>query len=212
MRRIQTQFLLVALALVIASRVEAAETVCTGTLTGTFDSVVVRSGATCNLINSTVNGNVKAEQGSRLIMVNNVVRGNVHGDKANAVHVVLSTIGGNIDITEAGDPQLVSALVRSCVVTGNIHIVKGRYPQGDWVVEDNEVLKGNVKIEDNGTTFMSKVLDNNGLQNLQVFKNVGSAAKLVVFNTGGQNFDCKDNETPFTGGPNSGGTMKGQCF
>lgn len=203
-----------ALTMVLASSSEAKadDTPCVGSLTGTFDNIVVPPRATCTLTNSTVRGNVKALEGSRLLLLNDTVHGNVQGDKANSVQVAFCTIGGNVEIIEAGDPVLFSAVVRLSVLTGgNITIEKGRFPLGDWIVESNDVLNGTIKVEENGSMFLNNISDNIVAQNLQVFKNFGPGRKSVVFNYVGENLQCKENTPVFLSAGNMAGQTEDQC-
>jgi hypothetical protein len=197
----------------LSSEAKADDTPCVGILTGTFDNVVVPPGATCILIDSTVRGNVKALEDSRLFMFNDTVRGNVDGDKASSVNVNRCTVGGNIQIQEAHDPDLISAAVFNSILTGgNIQIEKGRFPFGDWIVVQTILRRGNVKVEENGTIFDSLVVDSTVRQNVQVFKNFGPGPKFVQRNIVGQDLQCKENQDPFIGGPNTARKAEGQCF
>jgi hypothetical protein len=185
---------------------------CTGTLTGTFDEVTVPAGETCTLLNSTVRGNVKALENSRLFMSNSVVRGNVQGDKASVVHVSGGTVDGDIQITDGNSPsELGASVTGGTVVTGgNIQIEKMR--TGRVLVADVRVEKGNIQITENTTSGGLEILRNAVAQNLQVFKNRGAGGKAVSGNTVGQDLQCKENASPFTGGPNSAGETEEQCF
>lgn len=187
-------------------------TECVGALTGTFDNVEVPPDAECTLTNSIVRGWVKARQDSRLFMFNNDVGGNIEGHKAMAVQVLLNTVGGNIHIREAGDLEVLSAVVLLSVVDGNIHIHKGRFPFGDWAVQASEVTKGNIHVEHNGTIFGSGLLDNIVDGNVHVFHNFGGGEKFVVFNTIDGNLHCRHNDPPFASlGNVVTGQTQGQC-
>jgi hypothetical protein len=181
--------------------------------TGTFDNVVVPRGATCFLLGSTVRGNVTALEDSRLFMVEDIVGGNVEGHKASAVGVLFSTVRGNIYIIEAHDPTFFSALVLGTTLPkGNIHIEKGRFPNGDWVVEASTLAKGNIKVKENGSLAESFIFDNQVAGDVQVVKNTGPGFKSVDGNTIGGNLQCKKNQEPFVGQPNVvRGKAEGQC-
>ena len=185
---------------------------CVGTLTGTFDNVTVPSGETCTLQNSTVNGNVKALENARLFMSNNHVRGNVEGDKARIVQVSGGTVDGNIQIKDGSSPsELGASVTGGTVVTGgNIQIEKMN--TGRVLVADARVHKGNIQITENNTSTSLEILRNDVAQDLQVFKNRGAGSKAVSGNTVGQDLQCKENSSPFTGGPNSAGETEEQCF
>jgi hypothetical protein len=188
------------------------DTQCVGVLVGTFDNVVVPRGATCNLQNSTVRGNVKALEDSRLFMLNDLVRGNVEGDKASSVQVTLSLVEGNIRITEGHDPVFLSAVVQlSDLPNGNIQIEKGRFPLGDWDIFLNTLDKGNIRTEENSSIFTGFTTDNTVAQDVQVFKNTQGLI-AVAFNFVGENLQCKENSEPFIAVGNVvGGNAEDQC-
>jgi hypothetical protein len=49
-------------------------------------------------------------------------------------------------------------------------------------------------------------------QNIQVNKNRGSGGKAVQDNQVFQIVQCKENTSPFVGGPNAAAGAEGQCF
>lgn len=185
---------------------------CTGTLTGTFDNVTVPVGGTCTLLNSTVQGNVKALENARLFMSDTRVRGNVEGDKAAIVQVSGGTVDGNIQIKDGASPgELGAAVTGGTIVTGgDIQIEKMNTAR--VLVTDARVLKGNIQIVENWTSGGLEILRNHVAGNLQVFKNRGGGNKVVSGNTVSQDLQCKENSAPFTGGPNAAGETEDQCF
>jgi hypothetical protein len=213
MRHLQRSFLAALVILMLPAAASAGHTVCVGLLIGSFENVVVPPGATCDLVDSTVDGNVKALKDSRLAVVNTTVGGNVKGDEASSVQVIQSTVGGNVKITEGHDPLISSAVVQnSLILDGNIEIEKGRFPFGDWLVEANAVR--NIKVEKNeaGADLLSFVQLNDVARNVHVLKNEGPGLKEVTGNTVGRNLQCKKNDQPFVGGPNTAQRAEGQCF
>jgi len=188
------------------------DTRCVGTLTGTFDNVFVPVGKSCTLKNSTVKGNVKALPNSKLFMRNNRVDGNIDGDEAILVQVRGGTVGGSIQIKEAFSPNVLGAAVYDGTVLtqGNIQIEKNE--TGGILIRDVHLRKGNIKVEENITRSSFNVVRNRVAQNVQVFKNRGTNQKYVRNNTIGQIVQCKENRSPFVGGPNSAGDAEGQCF
>lgn len=185
---------------------------CVGTRSGTFENVYVPVGQTCTLQNSTVRGNVKALPSSRLFMTNNRVQGNIDGDEAVLVHVRGGTVGGSIQIKEANNSSVLGASISGGTVLtqGNIQIEKMN--TGGILVADVVLRKGNIKVEENRTRSRFEVVRNRVAQNVQVFKNLGTNAKFVRNNTIGQIVQCKENQAPFTGGPNRAGDAQDQCF
>ncbi len=190
----------------------AGDTRCVGTLTGTFDNVFVPVGKSCTLKNSTVQGNVKALPNSRLFMRNNRVRGNIDGDEAILVQVRGGTVEGSIQIKEANSPSVIGAEVSSGTVLtqGNIQIEK--MDTGGILIRDVHLRKGNIKVEENVTRSDFEIVRNRVAQNVQVFKNKGTNRKFVRNNTIGQIIQCKENQSPFVGGPNTAGDAQDQCF
>lgn len=188
------------------------DTPCTGNLTGTFDNVFVPVGRTCTLTNSTVQGNVKALPNSRLFARNNRVRGNIDGDEAVLVQVRGGTVEGSIQIKEANNTSVIGAEVsRGTVLTqGNIQVEKMN--TGGILIADVVLRKGNIKVEENVTRSRFEIVRNRVAQNVQVFKNRGTNQKFVRNNTIGQIVQCKENQSPFVGGPNNAGDAQDQCF
>jgi hypothetical protein len=189
------------------------DTRCVGTLSGrTFDNVYVPVGKSCTLQNSTVKGSVKALPNSRLYMSNNKVDGNIDGDEALLVRVRGGTVGGSIQIKDSYSPSLLGAEVSSGVVLtqGNIQIQEMN--TGGILIADVRLLKGNIKVEDNLTRSRFEVIRNRVGQNVQVFKNRGTNRKFVRNNIIGQIVQCKENQSPFVGGPNTAGDAEDQCF
>ena len=185
---------------------------CTGTLTGSFDEVTVPVGATCTLSGSTVKGNVKALENARLFMSDTHVGGNVEGDKAAIVQVSGGRVDGNIQIKDGtSHGELGASVTGGTIVTGgDIQIEKMHTAR--VLVADARVLKGNLQVVENSTSGSLEILRNHVAGNLQVFKNRGGGNKVVSGNTVSQDLQCKENSSPFTGGPNAAGEAEEQCF
>ena len=184
---------------------------CTGTVTGTFENVIVPPGATCRLQRADVKGNVLAKERATLYVSGTDVEGNVDGVEARLVQVNGGTIGGSIQIADgSSEGELGAAVYGGTVLTqGNIQIIKMR--TGSIRIEDVRLEKGNIKVEDNSTS-RSMVVENNVVaQNVQVLKNRGSGSKSVRHNTIGQAVQCKENSAPFTGTPNRAGDAEDKC-
>lgn len=185
---------------------------CTGSLTGSFDDdVIVPVGATCTLTQATVRANVKALENARLFVFDSHVTGNVEGDKASVVHVTGGTVEGNIQIKDGTSPGEVGALVVGTLVPeGDIQIEKMR--TGEILVDGAPVRKGNLQVVENDVGARLHLVNNEVAGNLQVFKNAGAGDKLVRDNTVSQDLQCKENRSPFLGGPNVAGETEDQCF
>jgi hypothetical protein len=185
---------------------------CVGTASGTFANVFVPPGRTCYLQRSTVNGNVLAREGARLFVSDTRVQGNIDGVEARVVQVRGGSLGGSIQIQEGSSPgELGAAVSGGTVLTqGNITIQKMN--TGTIRIADVVLQKGNIQVQENAVGSGLEIVRNRVAQNLQVFVNRGSGAKTVRGNTVGQTLECKENTSPFTGGPNRAGEAKEQCF
>lgn len=210
--------------LVAAPPAAANDFQCVGIVTlGSFDNVVVPEGATCDISNSEIRGNVKALRNSRLLVSGgNTIAGNVEGDNAQDVQIfnrgpLPNVIRGNSVFVM--NSVLGSAVCGAVVPRGDIIIVKSRgtiavggglcAPFGGG----NSVELGNIKVEDTVITGLSfDVSDNKVGQNVQIFKNIGGQPKTVVNNVVGESVQCFDNAPPFVGGPNLAPKREGQCF
>jgi hypothetical protein len=185
---------------------------CQGFLTGTFQNVIVRSGAFCSLFNSVLTGNLKALPGSQLSTLNNTIAGSIQADGATFVDIVGDRVGGNIEIV--GGPAGSQAgfldyrVLGATVMEGNIHVLKN---QRTVFVQQNTLVKGNIQVEDNFNLVDFIVLANSVPRNIQVYKNMGSGPKTVAFNIAGQSVQCFENQQPFNGQPNTAPNLEGQC-
>jgi hypothetical protein len=187
---------------------------CIGTNTGTFQNVIVPSGAFCFLFNSTLTGNLKILPGSEVTSFNNTIAGDIQADKALFVDIIFDRVGGNIEIAD-GNPEgssqagfLDYRVFGATVANGNIHIIKN---QGNIFILQNILSKGNLKVEDNLNIIDLIVQNNQVPRNIQVFKNKGAGPKTVNFNIAGQAIQCFENDPLFTGAPNTAPTLEGQC-
>jgi hypothetical protein len=185
---------------------------CRGTVRGTFANVFVPAGATCSLQRSTVNGNVLARENSRLYVSDTRVAGNIDGVEARVVQVKGGSLGGSIQIADGSSPGALGAAVYGGTVLtqGNIQIIKMN--TGTIRIADVVLRKGNIKVEENATGSGLEVVRNQVAQNIQVNKNRGSGRKAVRGNRVFQIVQCKENTSPFVGGPNNAAEAEGQCF
>ncbi len=159
-------------------------TLCTSTLTGLHDNVVVPEGATCALLDATVSGNVEVKRsGAVTIAGKTTIRGNVQSDAGRYVRVFGSmvTIGGNVEIKKA--------------------VEWSGYEAGTQIL-------GNFQYEENSGTLLA----NGGVihRNFQFSKNTGSGT--ISGNMIHQNLECKENVPgPVGGGNVVAGNKEGQC-
>jgi hypothetical protein len=173
-----------------------------------------------------VKGNIKALENSTLFVAdNNTIGGSVQGDKARDVEIFDRTPGVTPNVIHGEGfttDAVFEVFVCGAVFTqGNIHVLKAQRAVGVGgrttsacaaFGGGNLVQKGNVKVEDNSNLIFFEVTDNQVAQNLQVYKNLGAATKLVQFNRVGESVQCFDNGPPFVGGPNIAPKSEGQCF
>jgi hypothetical protein len=185
---------------------------CTGVVVGgTYENVTVPEGSTCTLRSVTVRGNVNALTNARLVVEDSRVDGNVQGDKAAVVHVRGGRLGGNLQVHEGSSTGEVGVSITGGTVLtqGNIQVTKMR--TGQIVITDALVEKGNLQVEENELATGLELARNRVAQNLEVRKNRGAGAKVVRENTVAQKLECKENDSPFLGGPNAAAEAEGQC-
>jgi hypothetical protein len=173
----------------------------------TVENVVVPKGERCTIMGSTVNGNIKALEDSTLDASANTIKGNVEADKAEKLTLADNDIGGNVTLKEGETPDGDDVDIDGNVLSkGNLKVEK---VSGDISITDNTVAKGDLEVIDNtiGDDY-GLVVDGNTVAkaSLKVLKNKGQGDKSVTNNDGGDVLECKDNDDPFTGGPN--GTWK----
>jgi hypothetical protein len=209
-------------ALVLAPAASANDTNCIGALTGFHDNVVVPEGATCTILNAQIKGSVKSLPGSTLILSGGTtVGGSIEADKPNNTQIfgVGNVVRGNIQVKEGGNGTQGVSVCGVTMPDGNIQIEKmfgGVFVGGAGCAAfggGNRLAKGGIKVEENFiTATFGLQIGQNRVDQLQVFKNRGPGAKTVTNNTVRQNLQCKKNQAPFVGGPNTARHRQGQCF
>ena len=207
--------------LVLAPGASANDTTCIGSLTGFHDDVVVPEGASCTILNAQIKGNVKALPGSTLIMSGGTtVGGNIDSDKAESTQIfgAGNVVRGNIQVKEGGNGVQGVSVCGVRLPDGNIEIEKmfgGIFVGGSGCAAfggGNILRNGDIKVEENFVTAtFGLTIGQNRVDQLQVFKNKGPGAKTVVGNTVRQNLQCKKNQAPFVGTPNTARHRQGQC-
>jgi hypothetical protein len=174
-----------------ASAVQAADTTCTRTLTGTIDgNVVVPDGASCTLSDATVAGNVRVLQNASLTV-----------DATQQ----LTTIEGNVH----ADQCAFALLEGGVTVTGNVRI--GQCAQQSGFVGPDIKIGGNFECIDNRGACEADLGDVHG--DLQIDGNSGASADISLVSVGG-NLRCQGNAPMPTHafGPDFvSGDLLGQC-
>lgn len=143
---------------------------CTGVATGTFDNVVVPSGAFCALIDATVKGNVKALENSSLIMRRTTVGGNVdvasRGTLGSGAVLSSSTVKGNIKALENSQLEM-SGMTISGNVEGDKATLVDLFSEAG-----RNLVGGNIQIKE--ADFAVRVCGTDLPQgNIQLEKNTG---------------------------------------
>jgi hypothetical protein len=169
-------------------QIGAGNTSCTGSMTGTFQSVDVPDGASCALVGAFARGNVQVKGNASLTVGPpgaSTIRGNVHAD--GCVSLTLSgavTVGGNVKIQRcAADSGYTGPGVR---------------------------IDGNFQCHDN----LGACVARNGAVggNLQVNDNTSSSPSDISGNTIGGNLQCQGNvPAPTHTGSNTARNKQGQC-
>jgi hypothetical protein len=183
---------------------------------GTYTDVEVPAGKICVLSGVTVTKSVKAFADARLFIQSSQIGGNVRGLNASAVQVNgESTIAGNMNVQGAHDLQYASCAVDNATINGDL-ICADNNP-GSPIIRAEQgptSIGGNVKLVDNDIPGGHVMLFLNASvgQDADVRRNSGAGFKSVSGNTITGELACRKNDPTFTGGPNTAGTILGQCF
>jgi hypothetical protein len=173
-----------------ATTAAAADTPCTGALTGTINGNV-SAGPGCDLSGVTmVRGNVKVNPGGSLTIAfgsSTAITGNVQSQGATLISIFAGSIGGNVEIQNG----VANVLVVFATVGGNVqvHNNAGSFSSGMFGIVDvaENTVKGNVEVHNNSATGSSFNL-------IQV---AGNGPVYGAFSIGG-NLQVHDNQA--TGG------------
>lgn len=183
----------------------ATTTTCDGTLTGTYDAVLVPAGATCVLDGATVTGHVRVQSGGTLKATGSTL-GSLHSEGARTVRLTDTDVSGNIKV---------SGTVRATVIGG-------QGCQVDPVVAGNVIVTnnlGNVAVCDLTVAHNLLVIGNDGRvglyrntvgDNIELADNSGLANR-VRDNTVSVNLNCHDNSGKVLSSGNTAKMIMGQC-
>ncbi len=183
-----------------APTLAAADVTCNGTISNrrVNDNVEVRNGATCNIINSVIDGDVKIAPNARLYVSGSRIDGNIQDTNQNhySVVVVNSRIGGNIQLeggqytkitgnTVDGDVQLwsnrqIQRVFRN-VIDGNLQC-KSNVPQPTGLYN---TVRGNAEDQCRNLKQVSVLTKNQGSRLSAVNGRVSVSGTLRVYNTYG---------------------------
>ncbi len=206
----------------------AEQSECAGMLPpGTYEDLIVPSGATCELRDVVVQGNVRVLSGGTLFVETSEIAGNVVGHDVNRIFVGRSTVGGNIIVIGGEVVGAPGATVAICatVVNGNVVIqrltggigvrafIPGFDPPSGLSARCGSTpntIGGNLNVSNNASVRMlvqGNVVENN----LLAVHNTGPGAKIVTRNQVANAVICIENEPPFIGEGNTARHAKGQC-
>ena len=157
---------------------------------GTFDNVVVESGAVCQLHSVTVGGNIQVNQGGSLTVFFSEVNGNIFTNDAKIVSVQRSAVNGDLVISKT----TLFTVVAFNTINGNLDIQDA--DASISIVVDNEI-NGNIIFKNN--LFGLTILDGN----------------IISGNTVNGNLECNGNiqlpNNRFSGANSVEGNKLDQC-
>ena len=218
----------------------AASVFCTGTLTGTFDNIVVPANTECDLGAATVNGSITVGAGASLFMYGPAtVNGSISGNGSLEIEIynpsIIETAGTNKNAAVSGKSEVVAsnnvlgnlnitnndtAYICGAFIGGNVFITGsyglevafgGSEPGAACSLHGGgNVVGGSVTIQNNHTTFFRDA-DNVVGRTMTVSGNQGSATKNVLNNSVAGTLACFNNANPFNASGNSASTSAGQC-
>jgi hypothetical protein len=183
---------------------------------GTYSDVEVPPGAICVLQSAEVTNSVRALAGARLFIRGTLIGGDVEGLGASSVQVSGgTTISGDMTILNADDTFFASCSVDDATILGDL-TCRGNDP-GSPVIRAEQgptVIGGSVNLVDNviPTNHVLLLLNADIGDDADVIDNTGPGFKGVSGNTVADKLQCKRNDATFSGGPNTAGKAKGDCF
>jgi hypothetical protein len=211
----------------LAAPAHAADATCTGTMGAVIvdGNVIVPPGATCELLGTTVVGNVLFGQGSRLLTENANVGGNIQGEGGKRIRIYNTRVT-DIQLKKV-TKQIIIGSDRSCMIdplvlgriqleenSAEIAICKMSTRQDVqltkntgviWVSENT--IGEDLQVAEN--TQHVRVRLNTVGENIEVIKNTGGVQ--LSSNSAGMLIQCTDNDPPPTGFGNTAPMKEGQC-
>jgi hypothetical protein len=191
-----------------------AGTECDGTLTGTYNRVVVPDGATCNLLGATVDKSVTVGEGSTLYTKDTNIGQHVKSNGAAQVRLIDTNVYGQIGIQRTVGRVVIGSdgCTADPIAGGNIHLHNnfGNIAICFMTVQNNILVQNNTNTrnEDGGAIgiFMNTVGNN-----INVSGNTTSRF-YVRDNVADNNINCHGNvfDTRIVEG-NTAQQLKAQC-
>jgi hypothetical protein len=177
-------------------------------------NVIVGKDAFFQATGSDIAGDVQARRSTTLFLdTNTMVGGRVDASSVFQVFVFGTSVGDEIDLT--GTTQTVD--ICGSRVANDVEVRSGKR---DILVGDSDATVGcagnavgqDIEVQRNWVDAELVVEANTVGDDLVVSDNRGPADKSVTGNTGGDRLACWNNESSFTGSPNSGfASTQGQC-
>jgi hypothetical protein len=201
----------------------------------TVDDVIVPANAVCNLIDSTVRGNVKVLEGAYFQATNSDIGGKVRASNALTLFLDLeSTVGGDVRAYNTAQVYVFGATIGRGLdihkTTEVVNVCGATITKGDLRVSEsgldilvgssdstaecagNTVSDGDLELVRNLTDVEFVVSGNTISDDLEVFKNTGPVEKTITDNVGGDELECWGNEEPVVATGNTGWKEReGQC-
>jgi hypothetical protein len=215
-------------ALGLAAPAAHADATCNGTIgvAVVVGNVIVPPGASCQLLGTTVTGNVQFGQGSQLLTENANVAGNIQGEGATRVRIY-NTLVTDIQLKKVTFQILIGS-DRTCkadpLVLGRIQLEENSANIGICKMstrQDVQLIKntGRILVDDNTigedlqvgeNTNHVRIRFNEVGENVEVIKNTGGV--MLNGNTAGMRIQCNDNNPPPVSYiPNTAPFKEGQC-
>jgi hypothetical protein len=178
---------------------------------GTFHDVVVPAGESCILAYGTVGGTLTVLDGASVYVVGTHIEGNVESHNAGSLELAEAVIDGDVIIEgDAGTAERQPSYVIGGVTLtrGDIRIERnGSIRVG---IKDNDILAGDLRIQNNADSFISVIAMRVG-RAIHVVGNRGAGSTMVRSSTAGQMIRCGANTASFTAAGNDAPLMQGQC-
>jgi hypothetical protein len=182
--------------------------ICTQSVTGTFENIIVPDDASCTVTNARISGNVLAKERSQLALVGSQTQGSVDGAQPNLFHVRGGRVFGSIQVQSGTARGHGVSIMNVVLPLGNVTVEKMN--TGSITVLGNRLLDGSLKVAENTTSSALDVSANVIIKNgLEVIDSRGADVKRLPATSWAAN--CKDNALLFVGSSNSASEFEGQC-
>jgi hypothetical protein len=186
---------------------------CTTTITGTSNKkLAVTSGLTC-LVNATQNAPVSVGQNAQLLVTNSTITGNVTANEAAAITLCGTTVRSSLSVTDALGPVLLGSIPGTCAadtIPSGVTITGAIAPVSIIGLKQN----GTLTLENDSAGITLDGSQVNGRAYVENNTSEGTAEVLVSGNTVTGSLYCTgNNPAPIDNGTINtvSGTASGQC-